>query len=92
MYRVLRFLVDERRRSSRAETSATVGGLVTDDAAKKSIAEKISAPLNALEGMECIDRETGKIKLRKIKKEIKELTAEEKMVSDYRALIRKPLG
>ncbi|CAE7385157.1 unnamed protein product [Symbiodinium sp. CCMP2592] len=89
MYRVLRFLVDERRRSNRTETSTTVGGLVTDDAAKKSIAEKIKAPLAAMEGTEYFDRETGRIKLKKPKKEPKETTAEEKMVSDYRGLIRK---
>ena len=90
MYKVLRCILDEKRRGTRAETSAAVKGEVTDEAHKKTLAEKLSPALLDLEGMELFDKETGKIKIKNAPKPAKTQTAEEKMLLDFRKLVAKP--
>ena len=91
MYKVLKALLDERRRGSRSETCAAVGGQVNDPTAKADLCKQLKAPLEDLEGMELVDRDTGKIRIRKQKREPKPQTDDEKMVSDFKGLIKKQL-
>ena len=92
MYKVLKCVVDENRRGTRSETGVTLGGGVVDPVAKKAVCEKLTPALTEIEGLEMFDKETGKIKIRTKPppKEKKEATASDKMIADFRALIKKP--
>ena len=89
MYKVLRVIVDQRRKGSRAETGVSLTGEVSDPVSKKAIAEKLAPALSEVEGLEFFDRDSGKIKIRNRANPKKEQSAEEKMVSDFKALIKK---
>ena len=89
MVKVLKCVIDERRRGTRAESSVGVKGEVNDQAHKKVVAEKLAPALNDLEGMELFDAETGRIKFPKPEKPAKILTAEEKLAADFKKLTNK---
>ena len=89
MVKVLKCVIDERRRGTRAESSVSVKGEVSDQDHKKAVAEKLAPALNDLEGMELFDTETGRIKFPKPEKQAKKLTAEEKLAADFKKLTSK---
>ena len=91
MYKVPKALLDERRRGSRAESSVTLQGEVNDPAAKAAVASQLKGQLDDLEGQDLVDRETGKIKIRKPKKETKNMTDDEKLVHNFKGPIKKQL-
>ena len=74
------------------ETGVAVTGDVTDPVAKKALAEKLAPALSEMEGLEFFDKDSGKIKIknRPNPKKKEDQTAEDKMVADFRALIKKP--
>ena len=92
MYKVLRALVDERRRGSRTEASTSVGGLIKDPAAKEAFSKTLAKETEKLEGMEMVDRTTGKIVIPKPNKKPKPQTDDEKMVANFKGLVKKLLG
>ncbi|CAE7780089.1 unnamed protein product [Symbiodinium necroappetens] len=91
MYKVLKALLDERRRGSRGEASASVGGSIQDPAAKAAFAKTLASQTEKLEGMELVDRSTGKIVIPKPNKKPKPQTDDEKMVANFKALVTKLL-
>ena len=91
MYKILRMVLDERRKGSRCLTGIQISGNVEGDAAKKAVTEKVTAGLEDLTGLEFFDAQTGKIKIKsKNPKPPKIQTVDEKMCTDFQKLQSKP--
>ena len=92
MYKILKCVLEEKRRGTCAESQVTVGGMVSEATQKKAIAEKLAPALNDLDAGEMFDKETGKIRIKPAPKPPKTLTAEEKMVADFKKLQSRPFS
>ena len=88
MYKILRCVLDERRKGTRGEMSVSVSGTVEDEVSKKALAEKLTPALDDLESTGFLDH-SGKVVFPKVNKTKTSQTAEQKLVADFKALTKK---
>ena len=89
---MLKEILEEHRRGHRGETSVSLAGTVSDPTAKKTLSEQMKSGLTALDSTQFLDRESGKIVLSakpNKTKNVKTLTADEKLVDDFHKLTKK---